>query len=115
MDTAASILQVLLAVAFLGAGGLKLAGVEMQVANFHRYGYPQWFRVVTGGVEVIGAAGMIAGLFADPIAVAAAAWLGVTMVGAAYTDIRRSPPATVAAPVVLLLLCVAVAALRLAD
>lgn len=115
MDTVAAILQVLLAVVFLGSGSSKLAGVQMQVANFQRYGYPQWFRAVTGGAELIGAAGMVAGLFAEPIAVAAAAWLGVTMVGAAYTDIRRSRPAIVAAPVVLLALCLAVAALRLAD
>lgn len=98
MDTAAAILQVLPAVVFLGAGGSKLAGAQMQVANFQRYGHPQSFRVVTGGVEPVGAAGMIAGLFADPITVTAAAWLGVTMVGAAYTDVRRSPPAMVAAP-----------------
>lgn len=115
MDVAAGIIQVLLALVFLGAGGSKLAGAQMQIANFQRYGYAQSFRMVTGAVEVVGAAGMVAGLFAEEIAVAAAAWLGVTMVGAAYTDIRHSPPATVAAPVVFLALSVAVIVLRFVD
>jgi uncharacterized membrane protein YphA (DoxX/SURF4 family) len=113
MDTAATIIQVLLAVVFLGAGGSKLAGAQMQVANFQRYGYPQGFRLVTGAVEVIGAAGMIAGIFADEIAVAAGLWLAVTMVGAAYTDARHSPPAMVAAPLLLLVLSLSVVVLRL--
>lgn len=114
MDMAATIIQVLLALVFLGAGGSKLAGVQMQVANFVRYGYPQRFRLVTGAVEVIGATGMIAGLFVDEIAIAAAVWLAVAMVGAAITDVRRSPAMVVAAPLVLLVLNVAVVILRVA-
>lgn len=113
MDTAATIIQVLLAVVFLGAGGSKLVGAQMQVANFQRYGYPQGFRLMTGAVEVIGAAGMIAGIIAHEIAVAAGLWLAVTMVGAAYTDARHSPPAMVAAPLLLLVLSLSVVVLRL--
>jgi putative oxidoreductase len=114
METAATIIQVLLAVIFLGAGGAKLAGVQMQVANFERYGYSQRFRLITGAVEVIGAAGMIAGLFVDEVAIAAAAVLAVTMVGAAYTDARHSPPAMIVAPLVLLVLSLLVVVLRVA-
>ncbi len=115
MDLAAAIIQVLLALVFTGSGVANLAGVRMQVENFQRYGYPQWFRVVTGAVALIGAAGMVAGLFAEGIAVAAAVWLSAMMVGATYTEVRSSPLAMAVAPVVLLALNVAVAALRLAD
>ena len=115
MDTVAAILQVVLALVFAGAGLTKLIGVQMQVANFERYGYPQWFRLVTGAIEALGAIGMVVGLFEEDIAIAAAVLLGVTMVGAAYTDLRRSPPPTVVAPLVLLALNVAIIALRLAD
>lgn len=114
METAATIIQVLLAVIFLGAGGAKLAGVQMQVANFERYGYSQHFRLVTGAVEVIGAAGMIAGLFVEEFAIAAGVWLAVTMMGAAYTDVRHSPPAMIVAPLVLLMLSLLVVVLRVA-
>lgn len=112
MDTVAAVIQALLAAVFFLSGGLKLIGVRMQIDNFNRYGYPQWFRVVTGVVELAGAAGMVAGLFADEVAIAAAVLLAVTMLGAAYTDLRKSAPVMVAPPIVLLGLSIAVVALR---
>jgi putative oxidoreductase len=45
----------LLALAFAGAGGAKLYGVPMLVENFQHIGLGQWFRYVTGGLEIIGA------------------------------------------------------------
>jgi len=48
-------LKVLLAAVFLAAGGAKLAGVPMMVENFEHLGLGQWFRYVTGTLEVIGA------------------------------------------------------------
>lgn len=115
MDIAAAIVQVTLGLLFAFSGGSKVAGIRMQVDNFNRYGYPQWFRVFTGVVELAGAAGMVAGLFAEEVAVVAAVSLAVTMVGAAYTDLRKSAPVTVIAPVALLGLCAAVVILRVAD
>ncbi|HMO52867.1 MAG TPA: DoxX family protein [Tepidiformaceae bacterium] len=115
MDTVAGILQILLAVVFLFAGGSKVAGIRMQVDNFNRYGYPQWFRVFTGLVELAGAGGMVAGLFADEAATVAGIVLGSVMVGAAYTDLGKSVPVMVVGPVVLLAVSVAVVILRVAD
>ncbi|QOL13465.1 DoxX family protein [Dickeya dianthicola] len=48
------ILRILAAAAFLAAGGAKLAGVPMMVGIFDAIGIGQWFRVVTGLVEVVG-------------------------------------------------------------
>ncbi len=42
----------LLTVAFLMAGGTKLAGAEMHAGNFTRWGYPLWFMYLTGLIEV---------------------------------------------------------------
>lgn len=47
-------LRLLAAAAFLAAGGAKLAGVPTMVGIFDQIGFGQWFRVVTGLVEVIG-------------------------------------------------------------
>ena len=47
-------LRLLLSIAFLGAGGSKLAGVEMMVMTFDQIGWGQGFRYVTGAIEVIG-------------------------------------------------------------
>lgn len=37
-------LRILLTLAFVGAGGAKLAGVEMMVATFDQIGFGQGFR-----------------------------------------------------------------------
>ncbi|WP_044043124.1 DoxX family protein [Octadecabacter antarcticus] len=42
----------LVTVAFGAAGLSKLAGVEMMVATFDAIGWGQWFRYVTGIIEV---------------------------------------------------------------
>jgi uncharacterized membrane protein YphA (DoxX/SURF4 family) len=49
------IVRGLLAFVFLGAGGAKLYGVPMMVAEFAHMGLGQWFRYFTGSLEVIGA------------------------------------------------------------
>lgn len=48
-------LKGLLAVAFLSAGGAKIYGVPMMVENFEHIGFGQWFRYLTGALEVVGA------------------------------------------------------------
>ena len=49
------VLRVFLAVAFLAAGGAKLAGAQAMVEIFDKIGLGQWFRFVTGTLEVSGA------------------------------------------------------------
>ena len=51
-------LRVAFGLIFVAAGVSKLAGVEMMVKEFGLfapYGIGQWFRYVTGGLEIIGA------------------------------------------------------------
>jgi putative oxidoreductase len=47
--------QILTALAFLAAGGSKLASAPDMVAMFEKIGFGQWFRYVTGSFEVSGA------------------------------------------------------------
>ncbi|MGR3660247.1 MAG: DoxX family protein [Paracoccaceae bacterium] len=47
--------KALLSLAFIAAGLAKLSGVEMMVGTFEAVGVGQWFRYVTGGIEIIGA------------------------------------------------------------
>jgi putative oxidoreductase len=47
--------KALQAAALLAAGGAKLAGVPMMIQTFEHVGVGQWFRYVTGSLEVIGA------------------------------------------------------------
>lgn len=46
------VLQVAAAAAFFMAGGAKLAGSPMMVQVFEKVGFGQWFRYVTGLLEV---------------------------------------------------------------
>ncbi|MGR9141516.1 DoxX family protein [Rhizobium leguminosarum] len=52
-------LRLLCAAVFLAAGGAKIAGVPMMVAIFDQVGFGQWFRVLTGIVEVGGAIALL--------------------------------------------------------
>lgn len=47
--------RVVLALVFLAAGGAKLYGVPALVESFAILGFGQWFRYLTGALEVIGA------------------------------------------------------------
>tara|TARA_R110002051_G_scaffold314149_2_gene390910 strand:- start:52 stop:405 length:354 start_codon:yes stop_codon:yes gene_type:complete len=49
-------IKILLTVAFVAAGTAKLTGVEMMVGTFDTIGWGQWFRYLTGSIEIISAA-----------------------------------------------------------
>jgi len=68
-------LRILLALAFLAAGGAKLASVPAMVQIFDALGFGQWFRYVTGVVEIAGAVALLIPSYAA----LGAAWLGITM------------------------------------
>ena len=96
-------LRILLSIAFLGAGGAKLAGVEMMVMTFDQIGWGQGFRYLTGAIEVIG----VILLWLPSRQVTGAAVLGGAMVGAVLTHWFILGPSAVPA-IILGLLCSAV-------
>ena len=96
-------LRALLTLAFVSAGAAKLMGVEMMVQTFDAVGVGQWFRYLTGIIEVGGAALLwVAGRQAI-----AAALLGATMVGAVLAHLFILGPSALPA-VILGLICAAV-------
>ena len=94
--------QVALALMFLMAGGSKLAGVPAMVSLFDAIGLGQWFRYVTGIIEV--ASGIA--LLVPSAAVFGAMLLIPTMLGAIVTNVFVVP----ASPVMPLLLLLGAAA-----
>lgn len=97
-------LRVLLTLAFVGAGLAKLAGAEMMIATYDAIGVGQWFRYVTGIIEVGGA--LL--LWLPRRQVLAAALLGGTMVGAVLAHIFILGAAEGIPAVILGLICTAV-------
>jgi putative oxidoreductase len=104
------ILQVLVALVFLMAGGSKLAGAAQAVEMYDIIGFGQWFRYVTGVIEV----GSALLLLVPSLAVFGAFLLGCTMIGAiiAHFTVLNAPPT---GPVILLCLLGAIAWLRRSD
>ncbi|HEX3927162.1 MAG TPA: DoxX family protein [Gemmatimonadales bacterium] len=99
--------QVALAALFLMAGGSKLAGAPAMVNLFKAVGIGQWFRYVTGTIEIASAIALLM-----PAAAAFGSLLLIpTLVGAVLTNVfilHVSP----AMPLVLLLGVAAVAWVR---
>jgi MYXO-CTERM domain-containing protein len=96
--------QVALAVMFLMAGGSKLAGVPGMVSLFDAIGLGQWFRYVTGVIEVTSGIALLV----PSAAVFGAMLLIPTMLGAIVINVFVVPASPVP-PLVLLLLAAAVA------
>jgi len=71
-------MQIVVAGMFLFSGGLKLAGVAVMVGLFDAIGIGQWFRYLTGLIEV----GSALALLVPSFAVFGALALVATMVGA---------------------------------
>ncbi|HEV3167565.1 MAG TPA: DoxX family protein [Isosphaeraceae bacterium] len=98
------VVQLLLAAAFLMAGASKLAGAEPMVKLFEALGLGQWFRYLTGALEVFAAVLLVVprwsgfgALLLIPIMLGAAA---------AHLVVLKNSPA---APLVLLALAAVVA------
>jgi uncharacterized membrane protein YphA (DoxX/SURF4 family) len=87
--------QIALAGMFLFAGGLKLTGAPELVALFDAIGIGQWFRYVTGSIEVVSAVALLV----PSLAAFGALLLIPTMVGAVATHLfivgGSAVPATV--------------------
>lgn len=82
------ILQVLLGFVFLMAGYGKVTGSKMHVQGFNHWKLPQWFRVVTGIVELAGALALFIGIFAHSWAAVGALIIGITAIGGILTHLR---------------------------
>lgn len=80
---AAWALQVVLGLAFLAAGGAKLAGVQQFVDLFDKIGFGQWFRYFTALCEIVG--GVL--LLWPKTVLPAVALLCCVMVGAAISHL----------------------------
>jgi putative oxidoreductase len=76
-------LQGIVATAFLAAGAAKLAAAPFMVQLFAQIGLGQWFRVVTGVVEIIGAVALVY----PRLASIGGLWLGGTMFFAVLTHL----------------------------
>ena len=88
MTIYAWILQVILALMFIIAGSGKIFGSKMHIENFKTWGYPQWFRIVTGIIELVGAILLILGYWNETAPLIGAAIFVAVGIGGVMTHIR---------------------------
>ena len=116
MSTLSTILAVILAVAFLGAGITKLTRRQQMVDNFKRWGYADAVLMATGGVECLAAVLILAGIALPALAIAGGLLIIFVMVGALLTHQRaKDELAMWVAPLVLLALDVGLLVSMLPD
>jgi putative oxidoreductase len=95
-------LKALAALAFIGAGSMKLIGNPDMIAVFDAVGVGQWFRYVTGLIEV----GSAVLLFVPGMQLIGAGLLAATMVGAILAHLFILGPSLVPALVLLVIVSV---------
>jgi putative oxidoreductase len=86
-------IKIIVALAFLSAGIAKLTGAAMMVQKFEVIGWGQWFRYVTGLIEVVSA--LL--LFTPGWQARGAALLVCTMVGAVIAHLALLGPSAIPA------------------
>ncbi|CAM3394771.1 DoxX family protein [Paenibacillus lupini] len=94
------VLQSLLILYYAFSGGAKISGAKYWVDIFKNLEIPQWFRVVTGIVQLVGAAALIMGYWYDWMIVWAGIWLGITMLLACLAHLRVKDPINKTAPAI---------------
>ena len=99
------ILTLMLALVCIRSGLLKLTGNVFWVRDFHRWGYPDWFRIVVGLAEVASAALLLI----PRLAVCGASVFAVVMLGAIYTHATHHESVRLPFNVFLLVLSVVIA------
>jgi uncharacterized membrane protein YphA (DoxX/SURF4 family) len=108
------IVTVLLAVICLNSAVMKLRKNEQVLASIHgTVGVPIRQLPVLAGLEIAGAAGILIGLWLEPLGIAAAIGLVAYFLGAMIGHLRVGDTKGVAMPVLPLVLSIAVLVLRL--
>ncbi|WP_127592932.1 DoxX family protein [Paenibacillus lautus] len=82
------VLQSLLILYYLFSGSAKVIGAKYWVDIFNTLRLPQWFRIVTGFVQLLGAIVLIIGYWVEGAVAWAGIWLGITMLLAFLAHIR---------------------------
>lgn len=92
------ILQIILGIMFAFLGLSALIGADKAKENFQHLKLPNWFRFVTGFVQLIGAICMIVGIWAHKLALFGGIWLTITLIVGGLLHLRIKEPLSSAIP-----------------
>ncbi|MDF2014241.1 DoxX family protein [Priestia megaterium] len=102
--------QVILAIFILIGGFIKLFRIPFQVEHWRHYRYPLWFMSAIGLIELIGAIGMIGGIWNQHLVLGSGILFIILMIGAIHTHMFRAhqPIVTVIPATICLILSIVV-------
>src|SRR5437879_12543977 len=103
------IIALFLALVCLRSGWLKVTGYIFWVRDFHRWGYPDWFRIVVGIAELTSMALLLVPRFASY----GASLFAAVMLGAMFTHYTHNETSRLPFNLVLLTLSLVIVFLRL--
>ncbi|MFI6757725.1 DoxX family protein [Micromonospora sp. NPDC050417] len=112
MSVAYIVLAILLSVMLLGSAQGKLTKNEKVVQGLSAANVPQSWYPPLAVIEIIGAAGLIIGIFFSPLGVAAAVGVTLYFVGAVIAHLRAGDTKGASAPAMILLIAVAALVVR---
>ncbi|PUA36584.1 DoxX family protein [Paenibacillus elgii] len=98
----------LVALIFIQAAVLKLMGVQAMVEVFNKLGYPAWFRIVIGILEIAGAIALLIRSSSRYGAIL----LALIMIGAMISSLVKGAAGDAIVPVIMLFLLVWIAVVR---
>jgi uncharacterized membrane protein YphA (DoxX/SURF4 family) len=107
MHITAIVLQIALAVVFLGAGGAKVAGAKQSLQIRDELGVDARLWTIVGALEIAGALGLLAGFAVPALAIVATVGLGLLLIGAIGAHARAGDLKHAAPAVILLIVAVA--------
>jgi putative oxidoreductase len=111
-----AIIECLLALMFLVGGLSKTLGSKAQVEGFKKFRLPQWFRVITGLMELLGVAALVIGLWEVSWAAWAGIWFGIMMLCAVAVHLRTKDPFSKFLPaIIMMILAVSVTLLHASE
>jgi DoxX-like protein len=96
----------LLVAAFFGAGVFNAIGTPATKSDYARWGYPRWWNLVTGGLEI-----MTAVLIALPASRTVGLALGAVIIAAAVMTVLRNRDFSHLAPLSVFVAVIALAAI----
>jgi uncharacterized membrane protein YphA (DoxX/SURF4 family) len=115
-EMTAIIIECLLALMFLAAGLSLTLGSKAQVEGFKKFRLPQWFRVVTGLMQLIGVAALVIGFWDVSWAAWAGIWFGIMMLCAVAVHLRIKDPFGKLLPaIIVMILAVSVTLLHASE
>jgi hypothetical protein len=100
MSMALTMLRVLVAAFFVFMAVKNLGGDATMAADFQRWGYAAWFRVLTATLQIVGAAALLW----TRTSFLGAVLLACILTGAIITHVRHDPPQALVSPAVFLAL-----------